>query len=107
MGQVASGCVGIAMAALSLSACAGTRAVDEEPKLRFVQSRADAADSNREAPARVRRDGHGRPVYFREQRLDNHGVMRDVVPRDADDARGEGASGCGDRADCAADDGRR
>jgi len=100
--------MGIALAALALSACAGTRATDgDAPRLRFVQAQAGTADAGHDAPARVHCDGRGRRVYFREQRLDQHGVMRDVVPRDADDARGGDAERCNGCEECTDGDHRR
>ncbi len=92
-------CAGMA-GSLALSACAGTRpAAGDAPALRFVPSADEGLDANRDGSARTRRDVHGRPIRFREQRLDRHGVMRDVeagraVPQDS------GASGHGGEADC-------
>ena len=41
----------------------------------FVSPADDAGPAGDDA---VRRDAYGRPIRFREQRLDRHGVMRDV-----------------------------
>ena len=92
-------CIGM-VALLSLSACAGATPADDEPTLRFVQPRVEA-----DAPAHVHRDAYGRPIHFREQRLDRHGVMRDVVPREADDAQDRDVD-CADRERCPIEDDR-
>jgi len=98
-------CIGMA-ALLSLSACAGAPAADDGPTLRFVPPPGGAACVEADAPARVRRDAYGRPIHFREQRLDRHGVMRDVVPREADETGGREAD-CVDPERYPADDDRR
>ena len=77
---------------LSLSACAGAPPADDPPVVvRFVPPADDGMRAGAGAPARVRRDAYGRPIYFREQRLDQHGVMRDVGPREGRDVRGRAA----------------
>lgn len=103
-------CACVAMVGmLSLSACAAAPPANEGPTVRFVQPRGDGVRAEAVAPARVRRDGYGRPIHFREQRLDHHGVMRDVVPRppeERDDVRGRDA-GCDDQGHGRVDDGLR
>lgn len=93
---------------LALSACTGPGPSRDEPALRF----APAADEARQAgdeTARVRRDAHGRPIRFREQRIDRHGVMRDVATGEivsADDGaprHDHGNADCHDRGRCRID----
>jgi len=105
MGMTPRGCACLAVVALlALSACAGARpSRGEEPALRFVQPH--EGDGRAAAEARVRRDAYGRRIHFREQRLDKHGVMRDVVPRATDDVRDERGADCDDHRYCPDSDG--
>lgn len=69
--------VAIAAAMLTLGACSTTGPMQArgEPALRF-SSPADAGSESRDdhdGPDRVRRDAHGRPIYFREVPFDRHG----------------------------------
>jgi len=94
---------------LSLSACAGAPPADDGPTVRFVQPRDDGMRAETDTRPRVRRDAYGRPIHFREQRLDRHGVMRDVVPReegDDVDMRRRDAD-CDDQGRCRVEGGRR
>lgn len=87
--------VAVGAAALALGACSATGpARTGEPELRF-SSPADGGSERRgehDAPARVRRDAHGRPIHFREIRLDRHGAARDTGAADG--------AVCGARARC-------
>lgn len=102
----AMACVALA-ATGALSACAAHGPAGPRPALRFTVQ--DAAPASDRTPVRVYRAGDGRPVYFREQRLDHHGVMRDVAPDAArperrvpprDDAQDD----CDARSGCRQDD---
>lgn len=98
--------VTVGAAALALGACSTTGpARTGGPELRF-SSPASGRCEGRGAhdAARVRRDAHGRPIHFREIRMDRHGVVRDTsrgqgVAREdqdgcvEDDDSGRGGSG--------------
>lgn len=94
---------------LALSACAGPGPARDEPALRFAPA-ADEAGHDDNQPDRTRRDAHGRPIRFREQRIDRHGVMRDVetgevVSEDDGASRHDhGDADCGDRGRCRVED---
>lgn len=95
--------VALGTAALTLCACTapGSTQARGEPTLRF-SGPADAGSEGRgshDGPDRVRRDAHGRPIYFREVPLDRHGD-----PLEAGAGRGEV---CGGRSRCRAEDGTR
>jgi len=86
--------------ALALGACSTNGPVPrDEPALRFSSPEGtgnEGRDTN-EGSARVRRDAHGRPIYFREVPLDRHGKAWGVgVEQD---------SPCSDRRECDEDDG--
>lgn len=74
--------VAMGAATLALGACsaAGPMQARSEPTLRFSSPADNGSESRDEhcAPARVRRDAYGRPIYFREIPLDRHGVARDA-----------------------------
>lgn len=63
---------------LVLSACSATdpaRVRDGQPAAAFPNSRpVEDGHRNDRPPARVRRDAYGRPIRFREIRLDRHGA---------------------------------
>jgi hypothetical protein len=83
MNSMERGCpvAGVAALLLLLSACSATgpaRPGDGQPTAAFSTrgledgQRQDAHGNDR-PPARVRRDAYGRPIHFREIRLDRHG----------------------------------
>jgi len=73
-----SGVAAAGLAALLLvSACGSTgpaQVRDGQPTIAFSRSADAAEDARRDGrpPAHVRRDAHGRPIYFREVPLDRH-----------------------------------
>lgn len=72
--------VGVAMLVLGACSATGPTQARGEPVLRF-SGPADHQGEGRDehgAPARVRRDAHGRPIYFREIPLDRPGPAGDV-----------------------------
>ena len=89
--------LGAAMLALGGCATTGPAQVRDEPALGF-SGPVDAGSESRDergATSRVRRDAYGRPIHFREIRLDRHGARRT-----------EKGVTCSDQEDCAQDDGR-
>ena len=97
---------------LALSACAAAGQRDGDGLVpRFASPAQASGHAGGDAPARVRRDAHGRAVYFREQRMNRHGAMRDVARGDADAEDGAlqrhaGGADCDGRRRCRSGDDR-